>query len=281
MTLPDASLDRPGGEDQGVRDRLPPNERNQDQLRGETTHGLTIGGSRPLTAEEKAAAEHDTPLAERVYAPASERVPVDPVPGHREVLEHVDQATPERQANQHDGTPVSSEPSFTRVERPSTAQPNQPWTPSPMSTPYSSPQSNPTFNTSPRSSRPGWLGLPFGIGSVLVVAAGGFGAWMFMRWQQERNKPINRIRRQAYATALQLRDRAPRTDELRDQPAGLGLAALVPIGLVVWRQMQAQRARRIEIESMADTDWHHRLSQLKERWSPRRLELEKFSISRH
>jgi hypothetical protein len=280
MTLPDPNLDRPGGEDLGARDRLPPSERNQDQLRTEVSHGLAVGGSRPLTADEKAAAEQDTPIAERVYAPASERVPRDPVPGHRDFLEHVDEATPERQAaGHHESRP--GEPSFTRVERPSSAQTNQPWTPSPMSTPYSSPESNPMFNTMPRSGRPGWLGLPFGLGSMVVIGLGGIGAWMFMRWQQERNKPLNRLRRQAYARASQLRERAPSTDDLREQPAGLGMAALVPIGLLVWRQLQANRTRRIEVQAMADADWHHRLNQLKGRWSPKRLELEKFSISRH
>ena len=40
MTLPDPSLDRPGGDDLGQIDRLPPSERNQDELRTETSHGL-------------------------------------------------------------------------------------------------------------------------------------------------------------------------------------------------------------------------------------------------
>jgi len=132
----------------------------------------------------------------------------------------------------------------------------------------------------PRSSRPGWFGLPVGLGSAAIIGLGGLSTWLFMRWQQERNKPINRLRRHAYATATQLRDRAPSTDDLRDQP-GIGLAALVPIGLILWWQMQSQRSRRGELEAMADADWQHRLSQVKERWSPRRLERERFSISRH
>ena len=139
MTLPDPGLDRPGGVDQGVRDQLPPSERNQDQLRTDTTNGLAVDGSRPLTAEEKPAAEHGSSVAERVYAPASERVPVNAVPGHRDFVERIDEATPERQAASHYES-MPPEPTFTRVERPSTAQTNQPWTPSPMSTPYSSPR---------------------------------------------------------------------------------------------------------------------------------------------
>ncbi len=39
----------------------------------------------------------DAPIAEPVYAPASERVPVPPAPGYADLVTHVDQSTPERQ----------------------------------------------------------------------------------------------------------------------------------------------------------------------------------------
>lgn len=273
MTLPDPNLDRPGGADQGELDRLPPSQRSQDERRTETTHGLAVDGSRPLTAEEKAAAEHDTPIGERVYAPASERVPVEPVPGHRDFVEHTDKATPERQAVQA----APPEPTFTRVERPSTQTQNRDWDPSPMSTPYSSPMSNPTFHTDAHSSSR-WLGLPFGIGTAMVLACGGIGVWLFMRWQRERNKPINRFRRQAMQMASDVREYVPSYDEMR-QPQYGAAATLLPITLLLWRMLQSRERR--PIDTVTDADWQKRLLSLKERWSPKRLELEKVSISRH
>src|SRR5918911_292551 len=98
MTLPDPSLDHPFGPGDQLQDRLPPTERDEDPQRAEFTRELTTGEARPLTADERHAAEYDQPRAERVYAPASERVPKEPVPGHRDFIEHTDPATPERQS---------------------------------------------------------------------------------------------------------------------------------------------------------------------------------------
>src|SRR5438105_6075158 len=105
---------------------IPPSERSQDQER--STHELVNEVSRPLTEEERKAADRDVPLAEPVYAPASERVPREPVPGHRDFVEHPDPATPERQAAAV-SSPIaapatqssSAEPAFTRVARPSSS----------------------------------------------------------------------------------------------------------------------------------------------------------------
>ncbi len=244
MTLPDPNLDRPGGADQGNADRLPISERGQDEMRTETTHELASEGSRPLTSEEKAAAEHDTGVAERVYAPASERLPVPPVPGHRDFVEHIDEATPERQAAQ------PTEPSFTRVERPR----ERDWD-----------SGSPTF-TGEQSPGRGWLGLPIGFGSVAAIAFGALAVWLYVRWQRERNKPINRFRRQATQTASELRERVPEVDELR-QPAGYGAAAsLLPMALLVWRMLQS-RQQPTPVQRVSDADWQQRLAMLKERWS--------------
>ena len=305
MTLPDPNLDRPGGADQGELDRLPKSQRNQDEMRTETSHGLAVDGSRPLTSEEKAAAEHDHPAAERVYAPATERVPVQPVPGHREFVEHPDEDTPERQAAQHT---APTEPSFTRVDRPSAQQQSQSreWSPSPASPSYSSPTSTPyaspgstpyaspgttpysapytptsTFHTESTSSR-GWLGMPLGIGTVALLACGGIGVWLYMRWQRERNKPINRFRRQARQAmqiASEMREYVPDYD--MRQPQYGAAASLLPIALLVWRMAQSRNTSRGPVETVADADWQKRLTNLKERWSPKRVELEKVSISRH
>ena len=47
----------------------------------------------------------------------------------------------------------------------------------------------------------------------------------------------------------------------------------------MWQKGRQQS--RKQVEAVAGADWQHRLTSLKERWSPRRLEMEKFSISRH
>jgi len=247
------------------RDRLPPTERGQDPERTETMHGLAVEESRPLTGDERRAAENDTPVPERVYAPASERVPKDPVPGHRDFVERTDESTPERQA-----ATTPSEPTFTRVERPS-SQPQQAWNPSPMS--------NPTFSSMGEDSGSTWFGLPARAGAVAALAGAAAGVWLYARWQRERDKPINRWRRQAWQTASEMRDRMPPRDEL-PRPGGIGLlATALSIGVILWQKSRAQA--KTPVQAVSDADWQQRLATLKERWSPRRVEMEKFSLSRH
>ena len=53
----------------------------EDPGREELMNDLASEPARPLTDEEKEAAEHDAPRPERVYAPASARVPKEPAPG--------------------------------------------------------------------------------------------------------------------------------------------------------------------------------------------------------
>src|SRR4051794_17469688 len=53
----------------------------EDVARDAVVHDLTTQESRPLTREEREAAERDPGRPERVYAPASARVPKDPIPG--------------------------------------------------------------------------------------------------------------------------------------------------------------------------------------------------------
>jgi hypothetical protein len=291
MTLNDPRLVKPGSTPEpaeNVQDVIPPTERNQDPLTTEVTHGLTLDGSRPLTDEERKAADRDTPVGERVYAPASERVPVEPVPGHREVVEHPDTHTPEREAAAM-STPSSSgnpgsEPTFTRVARPSTTYGSD--TPTPGA--YASPMSNPAWDHGYSAVRDDsrrrtlFMGIGF---SWFTVICTGVGVWLFMRWRNERNKPINRIRRRAEQAASEIRERVPSPDEAARPVMGLTTAVL-SILLVLWRQAQAnakhadKRMRR-GAEKMSDADWQKRLTKLKERWNPGRLELEKISISRH
>lgn len=301
MTFPDRRLERPleppeaGAENR--QDVIPPTERNQDL--DHTTHDLVNETARPLTEEERKAADRDTPVGERVYAPASERVPRT-VSDYGSVVEHTDTHTPERQAM------GESEPAFTRVARPSTAP-----------TPYNDP---PGMDSTPQPQR--WTSnmstgtlLPIGMGWIAMCVGGGIGVWLWMRWRRERNKPINRLRRQARQTADQarqrayeLRDRMPDMPEFPDEatrPAvGLG-TALVSLAILLWQQSQSRsrteemRARtrdmgrradkasrqatrlgRRATETVSDIDWQQRLMQLRERWTPGRVELEKISIPR-
>src|SRR5438067_1688356 len=119
MTFPNSRPERPvappGPLAENRQDVIPSTERGQDAAQTEMEHGLTLDSARPLTDEERKAADRDTPAGERVYAPASERVPKDPVPGHREVVIHPDTHTREREAVHNSST----EPSFARVARPS------------------------------------------------------------------------------------------------------------------------------------------------------------------
>jgi hypothetical protein len=298
MSLPsDRNLDRPAGEEENVIDRLPPNQRGQDEGRTETTH--QIEGSRPLTSAEREAAEHDKPLPERVYAPASERVPKEPVPGHRDMVEHTDTATPERQAVAEETS--ESEPTFARAARPSTPPPETPMAsaaapyttrasstttpmPTPIPTPYASPSATPGVQSAwdEHAERPMWQrgGTLMGFGWLVLPACAVVGVWWYMRRRREQNKPINRLRRRALHTAAEIREHVPSSDDLV-QPAMGVLAALLSTGVMVGRQVQRQRTFKRATGAVSDADLQKRLNALKERWHPGRLELEKISISRH
>ncbi|HEV7664341.1 MAG TPA: hypothetical protein VGQ62_12445 [Chloroflexota bacterium] len=299
MAFPDPSLERPlerpRGNPDNLQDVVPPTERNLDPERDRVEHGLSFEGSRPLTDDEKKAADRDGPVAERVYAPASERVPVEPVPGHRDFVEHMDTHTPEREAaGQATPSHSSSEPSFARVSRPTTP---------PTATPagYGSAMSHPGSDmydnyASKRGSgkrRRLFMGIGFSWGTVICTAVG---VWLFMRWRRERNKPINRIRRQAVQAvqaASELRERVPLPDDAARPAMGL-TTALLSMLVVLWQQSQA-RSRSVDkkmrhqagkassrvSDAASDLDWQKRLMHLKERWTPGRVELEKVSISRH
>jgi hypothetical protein len=260
------------------QDVIPPSERSQDAAQTEMEHGLTLDSSRPLTEDERKAADREARVGERVYAPASERVPKQPVPGHREVVEHTDTHTPEREAVGSS----SAEPSFTRVARPSTSAGFE--TPTPGA--YASSMSSPRFATDTQWDGQRRKRMFFGIGfSWFTVICTSVGVWLFMRWRRERNKPINRLRRQAQQAAYEIRDRMPDPEEAVRPAMGLTTATLSLL-LVLWQQSQARSRRatkkaRRATESFSDVDWQKRLMKLKGLWSPSRLEREKISISRH
>jgi hypothetical protein len=96
--LTDESLltpQRPTQQGDGVN---PVNESGVDYERAEFMRELEQQLARQLTGDEKRADAPDTGSAMRVYAPASERIAVDPLPGDREIVDHLDTLTSERRA---------------------------------------------------------------------------------------------------------------------------------------------------------------------------------------
>jgi len=267
-----------------------------DQDPQRTTQELVSEGARPLTEEERKAADRDPGVAERVYAPASERVPKT-VEGHRDVIEHTDTGTPERQAMPEGTTsPTSSptwtstaEPTFTRVPRPSDSAQSDAETGDYSHDVSWSPQGNRWM-----SNMSSGAVLPLGIGWLTVGVCGGIGVWMWMRWQRERNRPINRLRRQARETATLARARATELydqmpefpDEARRPAAGLGTAVL-SLAIVLWRMSQtrshteearmraskatrrASKASKQAAQTLSEVDWQARLALLRELWQER------------
>jgi hypothetical protein len=78
--------------ERSVSDKLPagelrPDDRGQDEVREAVEEGVSLGDARPLTRAEREAAAHDKGVAERVYAPASARVPKPPAPGDEKFVD--------------------------------------------------------------------------------------------------------------------------------------------------------------------------------------------------
>jgi hypothetical protein len=116
-------------------------------------------------------------------------------------------------------------------------------------------------------------------GGGLVALAGGVGgAWLFSRWQQERNRPMNRLRRQARGVTSLVADvfgdvgeRLPDVDEVRDTaPMSGGAVAALVFGLVLARLLhvggwgQSQREAQTE-EALAQAGaWRRQLRGLQD-----------------
>lgn len=66
---------------------LADDERGKDPARGEAMDDLTTMPARPLTHDEKEAAEHDAGRPARTYAPAEARVAKPPAPGDAKLIE--------------------------------------------------------------------------------------------------------------------------------------------------------------------------------------------------
>jgi len=194
-----------------------------------------------------------------------------------------------------------AEPSFTRVPRPGNGTDPTGYNGNGMGSNYGgdndwSQQSNRWMSNMSSSSA-----VPFGVGWLTLGLVGGIGVWLWMRWQRERNKPINRLRRQADQArkrAYALREQMPDVPEEAVRPAmGLG-TALVSLAFFLWQQSQsrsrqdemrskidsrsrdarkradkasrqATKAGRKAVETVNDIDWMERLAMLREMWSER------------
>jgi hypothetical protein len=209
------------------------------------------------------------------------------VDGGAPVVPSSEAATPEHQAVT---TTPDTEPAFARVPRPSPTPPADT-----AQTSWDTTNSDWMSGGGSGGSMLMWLGwVGLGLGSAA-------GAWLWLRWQREqreRNKPINRLRRQARDAAGQARVRATALrEQMPDLPefpvearrpaVGLG-TALLGLAVIVWQQAQArsreeQAAREASERAAAavsEGDWAERLQHLRDLWNPDRVELEKISIPR-
>jgi hypothetical protein len=82
---------------------------------------------------------------------------------------------------------------------------------------YASRVENFPLMSGPTQGRSGFGGSKtIGAGTGLLLTLGGMvgGAWLYARWQRERNKPINRLRRRAHDMASRLGERLPDVDDV-------------------------------------------------------------------
>jgi hypothetical protein len=98
----------------------------------------------------------------------------------------------------------------------------------------------------PAMHQPHMLGL--GAGALLSVGGAVGGAWLYARWQRERNKPINRMRRGARDMAGRLAERMP--DELPVGAAPMSGAATA----MLLATLLASRALRRDASPTQRTD---------------------------
>ena len=107
-----------------------------------------------------------------------------------------------------------------------------------------SPPSRSVDYSSPVSVETGSLAKPrtIGLGTAALLSIGGAagGAWLYARWQRERNKPINRLRRRAKDVASRIGERIPDVDDLPRGAAPMSGAAtaLLLTGLLASRALQ-------------------------------------------
>jgi hypothetical protein len=95
--------------------------------------------------------------------------------------------------------------------------------------------------------------MGMGAGALLSIGGAFGGAWLYARWQRERNKPINRLRRGARDVASRLGERMPDVEDLPHgaAPVSGAATALLLTGLVASRAMRRSTDHREEMRDQA------------------------------
>jgi hypothetical protein len=90
--------------------------------------------------------------------------------------------------------------------------------------------------------------MGMGTGALLSIGGAIGGAWLYARWQRERNKPMNRLRRGARDVASRLGERMPDVEDLPHGAAPMSGAAtaLLLTGLVASRALRRGSPDRTE-----------------------------------
>jgi hypothetical protein len=101
--LAGSPLPPPTPRDPNADSVLDESERGEDEAREYAEHVELAGPDRPLTDDEKDAAEDDPGRAPRTYAPASERVAKPPAPGHEQLVEAGEHRPSSPEAMRHPG----------------------------------------------------------------------------------------------------------------------------------------------------------------------------------
>jgi hypothetical protein len=110
--LQGSPLPPPAPRDPNAGTVLDERERGKDDARGDAIDALTNTPARPLTDDEKDAAEHDHDRPARTYAPASARVPKAPLPGDEQLIKPGQSRAPSSDTMLHPGD--ASDPSELR-----------------------------------------------------------------------------------------------------------------------------------------------------------------------
>ncbi len=93
--------DRPRDPNRGTV--VPEHERGSDASRDDVVNALLNTPERPLTGDEKDAAQDDPGRDKRTYAPASARVAKPPAPGDDKLIEQARTAPPTADPGEHAG----------------------------------------------------------------------------------------------------------------------------------------------------------------------------------
>jgi hypothetical protein len=150
-----------------------------------------------------------------------------------------------------------STPGGSATETPPVAS-SQRWSPASTGADYGSPLSMPA-DTNSRT-----MGL--GAGALLSIGGAIGGAWLYARWQRERNKPINRLRRGARDVTSRIGEHMPDVEDLPHgaAPVSGAATALLLSGLLASRALRRDSDRTEDAREQA-SDLRDQASELLQR----------------